>query len=365
MRIGIDMRMAGTGEGIGRYIEELVRHLAAIDRKNEYVLIFQDKSVAANFQFSIFNFQKIIVKSKYYSFAEQTRLIWELRRLKLDVMHFPSFNAPIFYPGKFVVTIHDMIHHFFPGKKKARLIHRAAYRAVMGSAIVRSRKIIAVSENTKKDIMKNYRVSPGKIEVIYEGVGEKFSGAQDLDRGKFAITKPYILFVGVWRQYKNLPRAAAAFDILRQRYGHDLQLALAGKIDPFYPEIEREVMSAKQAADIRALGYVSDTELVALYRHASLFVLPSLIEGFGLIGAEAQSAGVPVAASDIPVLREVLGAGALYFDPRNVEDMAAKMNVILSDEKLRRRLTTAGKLNAGRFDWRKCAEATLEIYGKV
>ena len=109
MRIGIDMRMAGTGEGIARYIEELVCHLAEIDRENEYVLLFQDADVSTKFKIQNPKFRKQIVYSKYYSFAEQAMLIWELWRLKLDLVHFPSFNAPVFYPGRFVVTIHDSV----------------------------------------------------------------------------------------------------------------------------------------------------------------------------------------------------------------------------------------------------------------
>lgn len=382
MRIGIDMRMAGTGEGIARYTEELVRHLAEIDFVNDYFLVchIRASSTLRQAQGKVQNSKFRIVETNidYYSWAEQTKFIWELVRLKLDVMHFPSFNAPIFYPGKFVVTIHDMIHHFFPGKKKARLVHRAAYRAVMRSAIAGSRKIIAVSESTKRDILENYQVPEEKIAVIYEGVGEGFFAADiadklvlDRDRGsasyrtKFHITKPYLLFVGVWRQYKNLPRLAAAFDILHERHGRDLQLVLAGKIDPFYSEVYEGVMKASHRVDILAPGRVTDEELRALYHGASLFVLPSLVEGFGLIGVEAQAMGVPVAVSDIPVLREVLGDGALYFDPQSEEDMAAKMNMVLSDKHLQHKLTTAGKLNVKRFDWRKCAEATLKIYGKL
>ncbi len=363
MRIGIDMRMAGTGEGIARYIEELARQLAVLDNVNEYFLIYCEEFPISNFQFPK-NFQKIRVKSKYYSWMEQTYFIYELGKLHLDLMHFASFNIPIFYLGKFAVTIHDMIHHQFPGRKKSHYLHRLAYRTVIWTAVNRAEKIIAVSTATKKEIIKTLGIPAEKIVVIYEGASSRLlpseNSAEILRQRN--ITKPYLLFTGVWRQYKNLPKLAESFDILRQEYKIDGQLVLAGKIDAFYPEIKQAVFSAKNSADIRALGFVSDEDLAALYKEAKIFVLPSLIEGFGLIGIEAQSAGIPVAASDIPVLREILGNGAVYFDPGSADDMAMKIFEIWKDSAVAESLAQKGRINAKRFDWKNSARDTLELY---
>ena len=355
MRIGIDMRMAGTGEGIGRYIEEIVRHLGQIDRENEYFLLVNKFSIF-NFQFS--NFKQVEVKSRYYSPAEQTRFIFELLKLKLDLVHFPSFNVPIFYPGRFVVTIHDLIHHFYPGKKKSRWFHRLAYKFVMWFAIHRASTIIAVSQTTKRDIMDGFGVSEKKIRVIYEAVDKKFFepvSAQKAEamKRKYGITKPFFLFCGVWRQYKNLPKLARAFDILKER-GFDYQLVLAGKIDSFNPEIREEVFSIKNASDVLALGFVPEEDLPALYHEAAAFVLPSLMEGFGLITLEAQAAGALVVCSDIPVLHEILGDSAWYFDPTDEKQMAR----VIADA------LAAGKAGAlpRRYDWSEAAKQTLESY---
>ncbi len=369
MRIGIDCRMARTGEGIARYVEELVKHLAMLDTENEYFLICSKQFPISNFQFPN-NFKFQITKSGYYSFAEQTRLIWELKKLKLDLAHFPNFNVPVFYPGRFVITIHDLIHHQFPGKKKSRWFHRLAYRAVIKSAVKRADRIIAVSEATKNDILKTFNIHKSKIGIIYEGVDSKFfQKVQDAEirqvKQKYSITKPYLLFVGVWRQYKNLPRLARAFDILKERHRHDIELVLAGKIDPFHPEIKEEVFSIRNNKDIKALGYVPDEDLAALYHGAGLFVLPSLTEGFGLIGVEAQAAGVPVAASNIPVLREVLGEGAIYFAPQSPEDIAKKASYILTDHNYSSNLIEKALLNARNYDWSKTARQTLELYSSV
>src|SRR3989344_3830853 len=146
MRIGIDMRMAGTGEGISRYVEELVKNLALESDDHKYVLLFQDPKSYSRFEIPDSRFRKVLVKGRYYSLAEQTYFVFELLRLRLDLMHFASFNVPIFYPRKFIVTIHDIIHHLYPGRKKSRLIHRLAYKAVIKAAVARATKVISVSE---------------------------------------------------------------------------------------------------------------------------------------------------------------------------------------------------------------------------
>lgn len=369
MRIGIDMRMAGTGEGIGRYVEELVKHLSSIDFRNSYFLLFL-KNSAAKFQIPKPKFQKVSIESSYYSWAEQTKLIWELEKLKLDLVHFANFNFPIFYQGKFVTTIHDLIHHRFPGNKKSRLVHRLAYRLTIRAAVKKASRIITVSHGTKAELVKTFGLKPDKTTVIYEGISESFywrlrePEVQEV-LSKYNIKKPYLLFVGVWRQYKNLPRLAQAFDILKESYHKDYQLVLAGKIDPFYPEIKEAVFSIKNKQDIVAPGFVSDRDLIAMYQGADAFVLPSLVEGFGLIGIEAQATGLPVVASDISVLREVLGDGAWYFNPRDEREIAEKIKEVLADEALRQQLIASGKLNATKYSWDVAARKTLEIYKSV
>lgn len=375
MRIGIDMRMARTGEGIARYIGELVRHLEIIDPTNEYFLFYHKKDSPLHMDFIPTigqrpNFKVVFVSSDYYSWAEQTKFIWELKKYKPDLVHFASFNYPILYPGKFIVTIHDIIHHLYPGKKRMRLAHRLAYRLVFSSAVKRARKVIAVSKNTRQDILETFRTHPEKIEVITEGVNKRFQESASPDaiertRRRYRITKPYLLFVGVWRQYKNLPRLARAFDILREKYQQDCQLVLAGKIDPFYPEIKKAIYSIKHRNEVRGLGFIPDEDLPSFYQGAAAFVLPSLIEGFGLIGVEAQTSRIPVLASDVPVLREVLGDGAWYFDPYKPADMAEKINKVLSNEDLRESLLAKGLQNCQKYSWTKAAEKTLEIYQSI
>ena len=367
MRIGIDMRMAGTGEGIARYVEELAKHLQLIDSEHKYFMLI-DRAVPEPFPLTNANFCFVRLKSPYYSWAEQTRLPRELGIIKPDLAHFPNFNFPLLYRGKFVTTIHDLIHHLFPGKKKSRWLHRMAYRYTIASAVRRSEKVITVSEATKKSILHTFSVPASKISVIYEAAGEEFHAirpeAKDV-LNNYGISKPYILFVGVWRQYKNVPLLARAFDILKEQGGFGGKLVLVGKIDPFYPEIMNEVMGTSHSRDILALDHVAEADLPSIYRNASVFVLPSLVEGFGLTALEAISSGVPVIASDIPVLREILRGAAVYFDPNDRDALASVLTEVLTNQGLRSKLIADGQLRSGEFSWSRTARETLNLYNEV
>jgi glycosyltransferase involved in cell wall biosynthesis len=237
---------------------------------------------------------------------------------------------------------------------------------VLASAIRKSDGIIAVSQSTKREILEYFGVEPSKISVIYEGINKSY-GLVDKDKAfaqvtqRFNINKPYILYVGVWRRYKNLPNLARAFDRLKERK-IDAQLVLVGEEDPFYPEIKEQITSSKYLSDIKILGRVSDEDLNLLYNAASLFVLPSLAEGFGLTAVEAANCGVPIAASDIPTLREVLGQAAEYFDPGNVENMADVIMNIVRNPTRGEELANLGLKRASNFSWRKAAEETIKVY---
>ena len=181
---------------------------------------------------------------------------------------------------------------------------------------------------------------------------------------KFGISKKYILYVGVWRRYKNLPMLSKAFNRLREQ-GLDFELVLAGEQDPFYPEIVDQVTRSTYHESIKILGRVSDENLKLLYNAATLFVLPSLMEGFGLTALEAAACGTPIACSDIPTLREVLGQGAEYFDPNNLDNMAEVLVNLLRNENRLEELANLALSRAKHFSWKKAAEETILIYNKL
>ncbi|OGE88195.1 MAG: hypothetical protein A2722_04670 [Candidatus Doudnabacteria bacterium RIFCSPHIGHO2_01_FULL_50_11] len=367
-RIGFDMRMAGEGFGIGHYAIDLMK---ALLRRNhpqfQYILFFDRMFSREAFEyFRSLSAECRLVNARYYSLEEQYRLPKILKSERLQLVHFPNFNAPILYSKPFVVTIHDLIHHHFPGTKLSHIFHRAAYRAIISHSARNARKIIAVSEASKSDIINLLHVPDAKIQVVHEGVSEIFKQKlppEQIERVKRAlgISSSYILFVGVWRRYKNLGLLSRVFDRLREE-GHDLQLVLVGTMDKNYPLVKEEIYSIRNSKSIVATGLVSSENLQALYQGASCLVNPSLLEGFGLPMIEAQASGLPVASSDIPVAREILGHTAAYFDPRSEVSAEHAISRLLSDQAFSAGLAAAGRANVPRFSWDKCAKETEDIY---
>lgn len=364
MRIGLDLRMIGGGSGIDTYISELSHEILRQDKRNQYVLFFRSDSLAEAYKHH--GHEIVIADIPHYSLAEQLELPAVLRRANLDLVHFPHFNVPLLYRRPFVVTIHDLTHTLIPGKKKSHFLHRLAYRLVFANAVRSAKKIIAVSLSTKKQITDYYRIPGEKITVVYEGFKQLYSmmdkeEAFNIVSQKFGITKPFLLYVGVWRRYKNLPMLAKAFDRLREQ-GMDLELVLAGSPDSFYPEIEEQVMGIKHKDSIKAVGRVSDEDLKLLYNASSLFVLPSMMEGFGLTALEAAACGVPVACSDIPTLREVMGQGAEYFDPENLDNMTEVLHGILTKKERMEELANLSLSRSKHFSWKQAATETISVY---
>ncbi len=364
MKIGLDLRMLDGGSGISRYISELSHEILKQYQTHDYVLFFRNASQSESYK--QYNKKIVVADIPHYSLAEQTKFPRILAKENLDLVHFPHFNVPVLYNKPFVVTIHDLTHTKFPGRKKSRILYRIGYNAVLSSAIKKSARIIAVSQSTKKEVLEYFGIAADKISVVYEGVNKSYK-LVDKDKAfeyvtnRFKIGKPYILYVGVWRRYKNLPNLAKAFDLLKAE-GLDAQLVLAGEEDQFYPEIRQQVLASKHSADIIIPGRVSDEDLNYLYNACSLFVLSSLAEGFGLTGLEAANCGVPIACSDIPTLREVLGQAAEYFDPGNVENMKDVMANILQNPSRGEELANLALKRSGQFSWKKAAEETIKVY---
>jgi len=366
-RIAIDMRMGGKNFGIGRYVTELADALLTSGTEFKFTLIF-DK----NFNKQLYDeyngkgFDCILVDAPYYSLKEQLVLPTFFLKHRFDLVHFPNFNVPIFFPGKFVMTIHDLIHHQYPGKKKRNFLYRLGYKTIINVAAIRAQRILSVSESTKNDIIRVLKVPAEKIIVVPEGVSERFGQvftdlAKKKLKEKYSITRSYILFIGEWRRYKNVPLLAKAFSRLPDEFRSKYQLVLAGGQDPHYPDVLAEVRDYQNNSSIVITGKVSDDELPLLYKMADWYVSPSASEGFGLTNLEAQKSGVPVLSSDIPVAREVLGSSAVFFKPE-VEDLLKVLKEILYSGEIRQRYIQAGLKNAEKYSWEKTALKTKEIY---
>lgn len=368
MRIGIDARMYGNEEctGIGTYIQRMTDELFKIDRENEYVIFLRGNGFD-KFQIPNNRVKKVRVAPRWYTYDEQIKLPFIFAKEKLDLIHYPHFNSPILYPKKSICTIHDITPFYFPGHKMGSKWRRYAHKLVFGSTIAKAKQIIAVSESTKQGILDKFKVDPNKIKITYEGVDERFkkitnNGIINEIKRKFGITKPYIFYVGVWRNHKNIESLIKAFNLLKRKHQINHQLVLGGREDLHYTNIREEIEKSPFKKDILTTGYIADDELPVLYSGAETFVIPSFIEGFGLIAIEAQKCECPVISSNTSSLPEVLAKSALFFAPVNIEEMATRIKEILDDPKLRETLIVNGKKNADRFSWQKCAEQTLQIY---
>ena len=373
MRIGIDARFFGpVGKGLGRYTERLIQNLEGVGNEHEFV-IFLRKENFGLYQPKSTRFRKVLADFAWYSFAEQVRFPALIAREGIDLMHFPHFNVPVFTPCPFVVTIHDLILFRYPTRRATTLnaamygFKYAAYLLTIRLAVWRAKKIIAVSEYTKKDIVRSLGVASERIAVTYEASDGVEAGQLTIpgtfDPGAKGIRRPYFLYVGNAYPHKNLERLLAVFKKLRNE-GVDAQLVLVGKIDYFYERLkgEAEKLGLLEKGDAVFYGYATEAELAELYRRARAYVFPSLLEGFGLPPLEAMRYGTPVAAADSSCLPEVLGDAALYFNPEDVDAMADVMRRIFSDETLRATLAERGFQRAERYSWKECAEGTYQTY---
>jgi glycosyltransferase involved in cell wall biosynthesis len=355
--------------GIGRCAYELVKHIISTNEKLENphrIVLFFNKNEYHEFPESK-TVKKILVNAQHYSLKEQTKFAWKLYKEKLNIVHFPHFNVPFLYRKPYTVTIHDLTLSLFPGNKMTKWYQRLAYHTVIRNAVRTAKKIIAVSENTKTDIIKMLHIPAKKIEVIYNGVSEKFEMIEDATKfqptlKKYKITKEFLLYTGVWRSHKNLPRLVHAFSILKHKYHLNLQLVITGKFDPCYPEARHSVKMLNLEEDVIFTNAVDEDELVYLYNAALIYVLPSLYEGFGLPILESMKCGTPVAASNISSIPEICGEGnAILFDPYNIDDIAEKIDMLYKDTTLQADLVDRGLRRAAEFSWDRMSEKTYEL----
>lgn len=367
--IGIDCRMYSSNfTGIGRYTFELVKNLQKLDQENTYILFFNDPEYE-KFQ-ETKNFKKRLVNAKHYSLKEQTKFLKALLKEKLDLVHFPHFNVPILYRKPYIVTIHDLTLSFYPGKKLTKKHHRVGYHLTLENSLKTSKKIISVSENTKKDILTLHKISEEKIATIYNGLNPEFKEQTNqtivkTTLEKYKIQKPFLLYTGVWRSHKNLTNLIRAFKKLREIYNLDIELVITGKEDPHYPEVKQQAFGLKLEQHVKFVGLVPEKDLVNLYSSAEIYCFPSLYEGFGLPPLEAMACKTPVAASNISSIPEICGKNNLVlFNPANVDDIAEKIYTLYTDKTLQEKLTTRGLEHIKQFSWQKMTESIHKEYLK-
>ena len=367
MRIAIDARKL-RDYGIGTYIRNLVRHLARIDGTTEYVLIVQPRDIEIPAELGD-NFRAVPDWSAAYSVREQLTIPLDLRREGVDLFHAPHYVLPPLIPCKAVVTIHDCIHLRFPQYLPNRLAYVYA-RSSLWVATHRASRVLTVSETSKRDILRYFRVPEQKIDVIYnaidERLGETPTEAEVAQvRERYQLNAPFVLYAGNIKPHKNLERLIEAFHLLRRGELEDVKLLIIGDEISKYPGLRRAVHRHKLHKHVRFFGFVPAKTLASLYRLASVFVFPSLYEGFGLPPLEAMAAGTPVITSNVSSLPEVVGDAALLIDPYEPEAIADAMRRVLTDPGLRQDLSVRGLARVRDFSWDRSVARVREIYDEV
>lgn len=369
MRIAIDARKL-RDYGIGTYVRNLLRQLARQDEANEYVVLCRETDCDTVEALGP-RFRPVPENAGPYSIAEQFAIPMDLRRESITLFHAPHYVLPPLTPCTSVVTIHDCIHLRFPQYLPNRIGYAYA-RAQMWTATHRAARVITVSEASKRDILRYFRVPESRIDVIYNAIDDRFWEKPDIDemnrvRERYQLTNPFVLYAGNIKPHKNLERLIEAFHLLRQNSPdlRDVQLLIIGDEISKYAALRRAVHRHKLHKHVRFFGFVPDQTLAALYRLANVFVFPSLYEGFGLPPLEAVASGTPVITSNVSSLPEVVGDAAIMIDPYESEAIAGAMHRVLTDEGLRAELRRKGLARAREFSWERSIARVREIYGEV
>jgi glycosyltransferase involved in cell wall biosynthesis len=368
MRIGIDARFWHSKHaGISQYTKGLVKSLAAIDRQHDYYVIIRKEDLS-EWDVGAPNFHPVVIDIPHYSLAEQLFLPWKLLSLHLDLVHFCNFNHPILYPGRFTVTIHDLAYYFFPGRRLRGFLFQWGYYLVMWLAVRRAARVVAVTDYVKKEIVRRFGLRPWRVVVIHEGVDPArlkhrripASAVAALKR-RLGIVSPVILYIANWRPHKNHRTLLEAFALVRQKKVK-AQLVLGGTPSAeLLDVIDRHPFKK----DIVVAGFIPEGELPLYYALATVYVFPSLYEGFGLPLLEAQYLGVPVATSQATSLPEIGGESVRYFAPLDAGEMALVVSSILRDRSLQKELVQKGYANVRRFSWEETARATFNLFQRV
>jgi glycosyltransferase involved in cell wall biosynthesis len=364
MKIGIDARF-WRESGVGRYIRNLVFHIPQFDTGNDYVLFLRPEDIPSVAK-KVGKFYRIVpVSVPWHTLSEQIKFPRILAKERIDLMHFPYFSLPIFYKGAYIVTIHDLILHHYPtGQASTQpfFIYQGkllGYKFIMQQSARKAVNIVTVSESTKDEIIDHLHVRSGKVHVVYEGIDANFAEKSLL---RPIIAGNYFLHVGNVYPHKNMEKLLRAFQLFLKTREHG-KLVLVGKEDYFFTRLIKRIREMNLGSNIVFLGEVSDQDLTNLYTGADALVASSLMEGFDLPSIEALYHNCLVVASDISVHREILQKAAIYFDPYDVQDMAAKLLSVYSFDKEKiKAKKKVGKSIAAAFSWEKMTQQTIQIY---
>lgn len=368
MNIGFDIRTLSFRKGgISHYACGLLKSLTRVDQRNRYFLFGYTKS---GFEWDTFrgNVQEIVLRLPQ---RHGGRIFWEMvlvpfaaRKWNLDIWFSPDFFVPKAIRVPRVVAIHDLIFMNFydPGSRYSKDL-----QAKVAYAIKHAAKIVVTSHYTLGDLCKAFALDRGKVAVIHLAADERFHPIEKslvpAVLKRYGIDFPYLLFVGEISRRKNLSGLLKAFKILKAD-GKILRrrLVIVGKKTTDTDQIVQEVSELGLSEDVLFTGYISDEDLPFIYNGADLFVFPSHYEGFGIPPLEAMQCGTPVVASNVTSIPEVVGEGALFFDPNDPADMADKIDAVIHARVDVDALKAKAWRQAEKFSWALTAKQTMEIF---
>jgi glycosyltransferase involved in cell wall biosynthesis len=373
MRVGISTSVIQRGRtGIAQYVFALTHALLPHATQHEFVLFVLEEDLPL-FAFVKDKLRLVPVPEKFRPplrdiLWHQTHLPRLARALRLDVLHVPSYRRLLARrPCALVGTVHDLAPFRVTGKYDWKRMFYG--RVVVRWLARRQHRIIAISQNTARDIGEFFRVAPERVAVIHNGLDHgrftptSASAAKVAVAKQFGLDKPFMLYTArLEHPGKNHVRLIAAFNEFKAATRSPWCLALAGADWHGAAEIHAAAQASPFVADIRRLGFVMPQHLPDLYRAAELFVFPSLYEGFGFPPVEAMACGCPVMSSTRGALGEVVGEAAALVDPEDVSTMARELDALAGDTRRRDQLRAAGLRQAQKFNWGRCASETLRVY---
>lgn len=271
----------------------------------------------------------------------------EIRRSSAEVFYSPSFMPPAYSKIPFIFTIHDLMHLFYYSR-----LHSIYYRQIIARLAVKARQIITVSAFSKQLLIEQLGIPENLITVIYNGVDSAFLSNTE----SMASDRPYFLYIGNRRSYKNIPAMLEAFS--RADIPDDFIFVLTGKEDPYLVDLIRKQGIEKR---VRFLGFIADEELPKLYKGAYATLFVSLMEGFGLPLLESMASGTPVVTSSVSSLPEIAGDAALCVNPEDVNDIAHGIERLINDKELYREYEEKGIQRAKEFSWDTTAKKTWDL----
>ena len=352
--------------GIGRYVSQLAAHLVPLLAADERLLLLHNPQAAIGWPLppAQNNVGYLSTAASPFSLRQQWELPRLLRQAGAAVYHSTYALMP-YRPGvPTLLTLYDLIPEQFPQmvSPQARLFFKVANRLALRA----SNHFLAISEATRRDYLAQYRLNPAQITAVPLAVDKQFMPQPETAVSalcqKWNLPQNYVLYLGSNKPHKNLQRLIIAWAIVTQQLPNAPQLVIAGAWDARYETVKTAVSQHNLSQKVRFLGSIPDVDLPALYSGATLFVFPSLVEGFGLPVLEAMACGTAVACSNVSSLPEVGGEAVAYFDPANSQQMAAILTELLQNEEKQGVMAKRGLVQSAKFSWEDTAVATLKQY---